>query len=101
MDSELQQESVGISEDCLDTCHILSKLRLIHHQRTHILLIRMVLLFSQSDFPVQSYEFLNVNNTELPESFRACIYDGFGLRMMFWYDEWLLCQGFFASCILL
>ena len=20
--------------------------------------------------------------------------------MMFWYDEWLLCQGFFASCIL-
>jgi len=25
----------------------------------------MVLLFSQSDFPVQSYELLNVNNTQL------------------------------------
>ena len=47
------------------TCRILSKLRLIHHQRTHLLLIRMVLLFSQSDFPVQRYELLNVNNTQL------------------------------------
>ena len=28
------------------TCRILSKLRLIHHQRTHLLLITMVLLFS-------------------------------------------------------
>ena len=47
------------------TCHILSKLRLIHYQRTHLLLIGMVLLFSQLDFPVQSYEPLNVNNTQL------------------------------------
>jgi len=46
------------------TCCILSKLRLIHHHGTHLLLIRMVLLFSQSDFPVQSYELLNVNNTQ-------------------------------------
>jgi len=28
------------------------------------------------------------------------LHDGVGLRMMFWYDKWLLCQGFFASCIL-
>jgi len=34
-------------------------------QRTHLLLIRMVLLFFQSEFPVQSYELLNVNNTQL------------------------------------
>ena len=33
--------------------HILSKMRLLHHQRAHLLLIRMVLLFFQSDFPVQ------------------------------------------------
>jgi len=44
---------------------ILSKLRLIHCQREHLLLITMVLLFFQSDFPVQSYELLNANNTQV------------------------------------
>jgi len=29
----------------------------------HLLLIRMALLFCQSNFPVQDYEFLNANNT--------------------------------------
>jgi len=29
------------------------------------LLIRMVLLFFQSDFPAQSYELLNANNTQV------------------------------------
>jgi len=29
------------------------------------LLITMVLLFFQSDFPVQSYELLNANNTQV------------------------------------
>ena len=42
---------------------ILLKLRLIHHQRAHLLLIRMV--FFQSDFSMQSYGLLNANNTEL------------------------------------
>ena len=44
---------------------ILSKLILIHRQRAHLLLIRMVLLFFQSDFPVQSYEHLNASNTQV------------------------------------
>jgi len=44
---------------------ILSKLRLIHRQREHLLLITMVLLVFQSDFPVQSYELLNANNTQV------------------------------------
>ena len=39
------------------TRSILSKLRLIHLQRAHILVITMVLLFFQSDFPVQSWAF--------------------------------------------
>jgi len=43
---------------------ILSKLRFIHHQRVHLLLITMVLLYFQWDFPVQSYELLNANNTQ-------------------------------------
>ena len=47
------------------TRSILSKLRLIHRQREHLLLITMVLLFFQSDFPVQTYELLNANNTQL------------------------------------
>jgi len=47
------------------TREILSKLALIHCQREHLLLITMVLLFFQSDFPVQSYELLNVNNTQV------------------------------------
>ena len=45
--------------------HILSKLRLIHCQRAHLLLITMVLLIFQSDFPVQSYELFNANNTQV------------------------------------
>ena len=44
---------------------ILSKLRLIHRQREHLLLITMVLLIFQSDFPVLSYELLNANNTQV------------------------------------
>jgi len=44
---------------------ILSKLRLIDRQREHLLLITMVLLFFQSDIPVQSYELLNANNTQV------------------------------------
>ena len=47
------------------TRSILSKLRLIHLQRAHLLLITMVLLFFQSDFPVQSYELLKANNTQV------------------------------------
>jgi len=43
----------------------MSKLRLIHRQREHLLLITVVLLFFQSDFPVQSYELLNANNTQV------------------------------------
>jgi len=43
----------------------LTKLRLMHHQIANLLLIRMVLLFFQSDFPVQSYEPLNANNTQV------------------------------------
>ena len=41
----------------LPPIRLLSKLRLIHRQRAHLLLITMVLLFFQSDFCVQSYEF--------------------------------------------
>ena len=44
---------------------ILSKQRLIHRQRAHLLLIRMVILFFQSDFSVQSCELLNVNNMQV------------------------------------
>ena len=44
---------------------ILSKQRLIHCQRAHLLLIRMVILFFQSDFSVQSCELLNVNNMQV------------------------------------
>jgi len=47
------------------TREILSKLRLMYRQREHLLLITMVLLFFQSDFPVQSYELLNANNTKV------------------------------------
>jgi len=49
----------------LTTRSILLKLRLIHLQRAHLLLITMVLLFFQSDFPVQSNELLNANNTQV------------------------------------
>jgi len=44
---------------------IWSKLRLVYRQRAHLLLITMVLLFFQSDFPVQSYELLNANNMQV------------------------------------
>jgi len=47
------------------TRRILLKLRLIHRQRAHLLLITMVLLFFQLDFPLQSYELLNANNTQV------------------------------------
>ena len=46
-------------------CRNVMKLRLIHHQRANLLLITMALLYFQLDFPVQSYELLNANNTQV------------------------------------
>jgi len=40
-------------------------MRLVYHQRANLLLIKMVLLFFQLDFPVQSYQFLNAYSTQV------------------------------------
>jgi len=49
----------------LTTRSILLKLRFIHLQRAHFLLITMVLFIFQSDLPGQSNELLNANNTQV------------------------------------